>query len=120
MVSGVSVQVSANRWRRTENSLRRRMGPERSTEVTPRDHVEIRLRLVECNRAGASNEKPAAKTLKPACAAANATRGKDLTPETRHPTPKIKPYFANYIRDTTLERVASRKKEQTPTFKKTN
>jgi len=26
-----------------------------------------------------------------------------LTPETRHLTPKIKPYFENYLRDTTLE-----------------
>ena len=25
-----------------------------------------------------------------------------LTPETRHLTPKIKPYFENYLRDTTL------------------
>jgi len=25
-----------------------------------------------------------------------------LTPETRHLTPKIKPYFVNYLRDTTL------------------
>ncbi len=36
----------------------------------------------------ARNQQPAAKMLTPSCAAASATRGKDLTPDTRHLYPE--------------------------------